>query len=72
MNHPEAVAQTFADVQAGKKPLSVLAGYASQPELSDMLKTNWSAEVAPTECCSPMLNQGTVTPRGIPANPQEP
>ena len=44
MNHPEVVAQTFADVQAGKKPLSVLAAYASQPELNDMLKTNWSAE----------------------------
>jgi hypothetical protein len=69
MNHPEAVAQTFADVQAGKKPLSVLAGYASQPELSDMLKTNWSAEVARLNAASPMLNQGTVTPRGIPASP---
>ena len=69
MNHPEVVAQTFADVQAGKKPLSVLAGYASQPELNDMLKTNWSAEVARLNAASPMLNQGTVTPRGIPASP---
>ncbi|MBU6435779.1 MAG: hypothetical protein KJS98_20920, partial [Nitrospirae bacterium] len=46
MQHPEVVAQTFADVQAGKKPPSVLAGFASSAELNDMLKSNWTGEAA--------------------------
>ena len=69
MQHPEVVAQTFADVQAGKKPPSVLAGYASPAELNDMLKTNWTGEAARLNATSLILKQSAVTPRGVPVSP---
>jgi hypothetical protein len=61
VNHPELVAQTLADVQAGKHPPSVLAGLATPAELNEMLKTNWAAEVARLNTAK----QAGVTTRGL-------
>ncbi|MDE3051129.1 MAG: hypothetical protein KGJ48_14680, partial [Nitrospirota bacterium] len=69
MQHPEVVAQTFADVQAGKKPPSVLAGFASSAELNDMLKSNWTGEAARLNATSLILKQSAVIPRGVPTSP---
>ena len=69
MTYPGVVAQTLADVQVGKQPISVLAGFTSQVELNDMLRTNWSAELARVNAASALLKQGTVTARGVPASP---
>jgi len=62
MNHPEIVAQALAEVQAGKRPLIAVSGLASTTELNDMLKTNWSAEVAKMTA-----TQRGVTTRGVDA-----
>jgi len=68
MEHPEIIAQALTDVQAGKQPAANLSGFASQAELADLLKTNWSAEVARLNAASPNLTQAAVIPRGIPLN----
>jgi hypothetical protein len=59
MHHPEIVAQALADVQTNKQPRTSVAGLASQVELNDMLKINWSAEVAKNNAA-----QKDVTTRG--------
>jgi hypothetical protein len=69
MQHPEVVAQAFAKVQAGKQSIASLSGFASHAELSEMLKTNWSAEVARLNAASPILKQAGVATRGAPMNP---
>ena len=71
MQHPEVVAQTFADVQAGIKPPSVLAGFASSAELNDMLKSNWTGEAARLNATSLILKQSAVIPRGVPTSPSK-
>jgi hypothetical protein len=58
MHHPEIVAQALADVQTGKQPRSSVAGLASDVELNDMLKTNWSAQLS-------AMREVGVTPRGL-------
>ena len=58
MHHPEIVAQALADVQTGKQPRASVAGLASDVELNDMLKTNWSAELN-------AMREVGVTPRGL-------
>jgi len=60
MHHPEIVAQALADVQTGKQPRASVAGLASDVELNDMLKTNWSAELS-------AMREVGVTPRGLPS-----
>ncbi len=61
MYHPEIVAQALADVQASKQPRTSIAGLASDVELNEMLKTNWSAEVTRLNA----MAQAGVTPRGV-------
>ena len=63
MHHPGIVAQALADVQTGKQPRSSVAGLASDVELNDMLKTNWSAEVSAMRDTG--MTQAGVTPRGL-------
>jgi hypothetical protein len=63
MHHPGIVAQALADVQTGKQPRSSVAGLASDVELNDMLKTNWTAEVSALRQAS--ITQAGVTPRGL-------
>jgi hypothetical protein len=69
MQHPEILAQAFANVQAGKQSFASLSGFASQAELSEMLKTNWSAEVSRLTAASPILKQAGVATRGVPVAP---
>ena len=67
MHHPEIVAQALADVQTSKQPRASVAGLASEVELNDMLKTNWSAEVSRlTAMREAGVTQTGVTPRGLP------
>ena len=63
MHHPEIVAQALADVQTGKQPRASVAGLASDVELNDMLKTNWSAEMSAMREVG--ITQAGVTPRGL-------
>lgn len=67
INHPELVAQALADVQAGRRPRSFVAGLATPMELNEMLKTNWAAEVARLNAA----RQAAVTTRG-PTAPRPP
>jgi hypothetical protein len=62
VNSPEIVAQALADVQAGKRPRSFIAGLGTPAELNEMLKTNWAAEVARLNAAK----QAPVTTRGLP------
>ena len=65
MNHPVIVAKALAEVQAGQRPLASMSGLASPAELTEMLKTNWSAEVAQiTPSRAAAMRQGGVTARG--------
>lgn len=67
MHHPEFVAQALADVQTGKQPRASVAGLASEVELNDMFKTNWSAEVSRLNAMrEASVPQARVTPRGLP------
>lgn len=61
MHHPELVAQALADVQAGKRPRSFLAGLATPMELDTMLKTNWAMEASRLNAAL----QTTVKARGL-------
>jgi hypothetical protein len=55
----------LTEVQAGKRPLATMRGLASQPELTEMLKTNWSAEVVQmTAARTAAMRQAGVTARG--------
>jgi hypothetical protein len=63
MHHPGIVAQALADIQTGKQPRSSVAGLASDVELNDMLKTNWSAAVSAMHETG--MTQAGVTPRGL-------
>jgi hypothetical protein len=68
MHHPEIVAQALADVQSRKQPRTSVAGLASEVELNDMLKTNWSAEVSRLNAIREAgMTQAGVTPRGLPS-----
>lgn len=67
MHHPEIVAQALADVQTHKQPRTSVAGLASEAELNDMFKTNWSAEVSKlTAMREAGMTQTGVAPRGLP------
>ena len=74
MNDPQGVARILRDVQAGQLPPTTLNGLASPPALTEMMKTNWAAEVArldarrPAQAApgSPGGSSGTgIRPRGI-------
>ncbi len=66
MRHPHLVAQALAEVQAGTRPLSSLAGLASPIELAEMLKTNWGAVTGQIRTTrSAALAQSRVTTRGL-------
>lgn len=68
MHHPEIVAQALADVQTSKQPRASVAGLASEVELNDMLKTNWSTEVSSLNAMrEASMTQTGVTPRGLPS-----
>lgn len=70
MNAPEIVAQALADVQAGKRPLASLSGLASPPELTELLKTNWSAEASRlNHTGNTAVQSGGVTTRALPNAP---
>lgn len=67
MHHPEIVAQALAEVQAGQQPRAAIAGLASEIELTDMLKTNWSAEVSRLQAMrATSMSPAGVTSRGLP------
>lgn len=67
MHHPEIVAQALAEVQAGQQPRTAVAGLASEVELTDMLKTNWSAEVSRLQAMrAASMPQAGVIARGLP------
>ena len=61
MHNFEIVAQALADVQTGKQPRTSIAGLASDVQLNDMLKTNWTAEVARMNAAQ----QGVTTRGGV-------
>jgi hypothetical protein len=64
---PEVVARALADVQAGKRPMDSVNGLASPEQLTALLKTNWSAEVARlTAARTAAIQQGGVTSRAVP------
>jgi hypothetical protein len=66
MHHPEIVAQALADVQTGKQPRASIAGLASETEINDILKTNWSAEVSRLNAIRGAgTTQAGVAPRGF-------
>ncbi|HEY3196673.1 MAG TPA: hypothetical protein VGJ57_01570, partial [Nitrospirales bacterium] len=65
MHNPEIMAQALADIQTNKQPRTAVAGLASEAELNDMLKTNWSAEVSRLNALASATQAG-VTPRGLP------
>jgi hypothetical protein len=66
MYHPEFVAQALADVQTSKQPRASVAGLASEAELNDMLKANWSAEVSRLNALrEASTTQVGVAPRGF-------
>jgi hypothetical protein len=68
MHHPEIVAQAMADVQTNKQPRTSVAGLASEVELNDMLKSNWSAEVSGRNAIREAgMTQAGGTPRGLPS-----
>ena len=68
MHHPEIVAQALADVQTSKQPRASVAGLASDVELNDMLKTDWTTEVSRLNSMREAgVTQGGVTPRGLPS-----
>jgi uncharacterized repeat protein (TIGR01451 family) len=70
--HPETVMQSLADVQAGKRPRTFLSGLASQAELTEMLKTNWSDEVKKIHAARIASQpQAGVTSRDIPNSVRE-
>jgi len=62
MNHPDIVASALANVQTGKLPRAFLAAFGSPAEVNELLRTNWSAEVAKLN--TPQA-AGGVTTRGI-------
>jgi hypothetical protein len=66
MNHPDLVAQALADVQAGKKPRGAVAGLATDTELSDLLRVNWTAEAARLKGSRPSVSpQDGVSTRAV-------
>ena len=64
MHHPEIVAQALADIQTGKQLQTSVAGLASETELTEILKTNWSVEVSAMREAG--MTQTGVTTRGLP------
>lgn len=67
MHRPEMVAKMLADVQTGKLPPTTISGLASPMELTEILKTNWSAEAA--KLAGPgnaAMNQPGITSRAVP------
>jgi hypothetical protein len=66
MNHPQIVAQALADVQTGKRPVASISGLASNAELTDLLKTNWGAEVGQMKAArAASMSQRQVASRGL-------
>jgi hypothetical protein len=53
MNDPQGLATILRDVQAGKLPPTTLNGLAHPAALTEMMKTNWAAEVARLKALQP-------------------
>ncbi len=63
MNDPQGLATILRDVQVGKLPPTTLNGLAHPAAITEMMKTNWAAEVARLEALQP--KQAPVPGSGI-------
>lgn len=68
MNDPQGLATILRDVQAGKLPPATLNGLAPPAAITEMMKSNWAAEVARLEALQPKQATGLgggIRSRGI-------